>query len=121
MVPWPIALLTLLYGVIATASATTVWKVVNGMSQQSLMWPIAWLASSAGAMCGLPLLKVWGRRLAICTSALLLLVTLAIVGLFVRSGHPLGGLLVGFMAGTHALVIRYLQRPTVKALFAHIP
>ena len=118
MVPWPIALLTLLYGVIATASASTVWRVMTGDSQQSLIWPLMWLALSAGAMCGLPLLKPWGRVLAIWTSVLLLLVTLAIAGLWVRGGHPLGGLLAAFMAGTHALAIRYLQRPAVKSLFA---
>ena len=117
-VPWPIALLTLFYGVIATASAATVWKIVAGVSYQSLLWPLTWLALSAGAMCGLPLLKSWGRRLAIGTSAWLLLVTLAIAGLLVRAGHPLGGLLVAFIAGTHALAIRYLQRPAVKTLFA---
>ena len=118
MVPWPIALLTLLYGVIATASAATVWRVVIGISEQSLLWPLTWLTLSVGAMCGLPLLKPWGRVLAIWTSVLLLLVTLAIAGLSVRSGHPLGGLLAAFIAGTHALVIRYLQRPAVKVLFA---
>ena len=116
-VPWPIALLTLLYGVIATASAATVWRVVIGTSQQSLLWPLTWLTLSAGAMCGLPLLKSWGRVLALWTSVLLLLVTLAIAGLWVRSGHPLGGLLAAFLAGTHALVIRYLQRPAVKTYF----
>ena len=117
MVPWPIALLTLLYGVIATASASTVWKVVAGVSHQSLLWPLGWLTLSGGAMCGLPFFQPWGRRLAIGTSTLLLLVTLAIAGLLVRAGHPLGGLLVAFIAGTHALAIRYLQRPAVKAYF----
>ena len=117
MVPWPIALLSLFYGVIATIAAASVWKVAVGMSHQHMLWPLTWLVLSSGAMCGLPLLKPWGRRLAIWTSALLLLVTLAIAGLCVRSGHPVGGLLAAFIAGTHVLVIRYLQRPIVKAYF----
>ena len=118
MVPWPIALLSLFYGVIATIAAASVWKVAVGMSHQHMLWPLTWLTLSAGAMCGLALLKPWGRTLAIWTSVLLLTVTLAIAGLFVRAGHPLVGLLAAFIAGTHALAIRYLQRPLVKQYFS---
>jgi hypothetical protein len=117
MVPWPIALLTLFYGVIATISAATVWKIVTGVSGQSLIWPVAWLALSGSAMCGLPLLKPWARGLAVFGSALLALVSLAFAGLLVMAGQPLGGLLATLGAAIHVLVIRYLQRPVVKAYF----
>ena len=117
MVPWPIAILTLLYGVIATASAVSCWKTAVGLTHQAPVWPLAWLAVSTGATIGLPLLKPWGRGLAVCTSVLLLAVTLAIAGLLVAAGRPLAGLLATGLAGTHVLSIRYLQRSTVKAYF----
>ena len=117
MVPWPVALLTLFYGVIAAMSAATAWKSLIGASHQSLAWPLTWLACSAGAMIGLPLLKSWGRICAIATSLLLTLTTLAIAGLFVRAGKPLEGLLIAFATAVHVLTMRYLQRPIVKGYF----
>ena len=116
-VPWPIALLTLFYGVIATSSGVTLWRIATGTAHQALIWPTAWLAVSAGAMCGLPLLKPWGRVLAMCTSVFLLATTLAIAGVLVMAGRPWGGLFATLLAGCHAVVIRYLQRPLVKAYF----
>ncbi len=116
-VPWPIALLSLLYGVIATLAAASAWKIAVGISHRQILWPLAWLGCSAGSTYGLALLKPWGRVLAICTSVLLLVVTLAIAGWFVASGRPVAGLLVACSAGTHVVVIRYLQRPAVRAYF----
>jgi hypothetical protein len=117
MVPWPIALLTLFYGLVATVSAATLWKSAAGVIDRPLIWPIAWLTLSAGAMFGLPLSKVWGRRLAIWTSAALMVSTLAVAGTLVRIGRPGAGLLVALSSGFHVLAIRYLQRPAVKAYF----
>ena len=117
MVPWPIALLSLFYGVIATLSASSVWRILMGVSDRWLGWSLAWLMLSGGAMCGLALLHPWGRRLAIGTSVCLLVVTLALAGLFVRAGQPLVGLLIAFMASVHVLIIRYLQRPRIKRYF----
>ncbi len=117
MVPWPVALLTLFYGVIAALSAAMVTRILTGVSHQSVWWPIAWLALSAGAVCGLPLLTSWGRRLAIAVSSLLILATLAAAGVLVAAGRPGIGLLVTFSTGCHYLMIRYLQRPSVTTLF----
>ena len=117
MVPWPIAFLTLFYGVIGVASAVTAWKIISGALDRPLLWPMAWLAGSACVMCGLPLLKPWARLLAIGTSIVLLLVTLAIAGLLAMAGRPLGALLTAISAGVHVMIIRYLQRPVVKAYF----
>ena len=117
MVPWPIALLALFYAAIATISASTVWKIATGQAHQSLVWPVGWLALSAGAMCGLPLLRPWARHVAIAGSALTALITLAVAGLLVMGGRPLGALAATLGAGVHVLIIRYLQRQATKSYF----
>ena len=118
MVPWSIALLTLLYGVIATAAAVSVWKMMmSGVIHQPFVWPMIWLVLSGGAMCGLPLAKFWGRTLALCTSWLLLVVMLAIAGKLILSHHPVAALLTACLAGSHVVILRYLQRPAVKTYF----
>ncbi len=118
MIPWPIALLSLFYGVLTAASAATVWKILTGALHQPLLWALAWLALSVGAMCGLALLKSWGRALAIFGSVLMAVLTLAVAGLCAINGHPFGGLLSTVGAGIHLIVIRYLRRPMVRAYFA---
>ena len=118
MVPWPIALLALFYSVVATMSAASMWKVLTGAVSRPIAWPLLWLVLSAGAMCGLPLLQAWGRRFAVWTSSLLTASTLAGSALLVASGRPVEGLAVTFSAVFHLVVIRYLQRPAVKAYFA---
>ncbi|MBI2104325.1 MAG: hypothetical protein HYT90_01915 [Candidatus Omnitrophica bacterium] len=117
MVPTPIAVLTLFYGLVATLAAARVWRVMSGASHQSLPWAVGWLALSAGAACGLPLLKPWGRTLAVITSAALMAATLAAAAALIASGHPAAGLTVTFTTAFHALVIRYLGRPAVKRHF----
>ena len=117
MVPWPIAFLTLFYAVVATLSAATVWKIAAGVVARPLIWPVLWLGLSSGVMFGLPLLKPWGRGLAIVASVAMVLTTLAIAGLLVAAGRPLGALLTTVVAGGHVLVIRYLRRPTVRNYF----
>ena len=118
MVPWPIALLSLLYAVLMTVSLGSVWKIVSGAVVRPLIWPLAWCMLSAAVMCGLPLLKPWARRLAIAGSIWLLVTTLAIAGALVAQGRPGLGLAAALGSGAHVLIIRYLQRPTVKAFFA---
>ena len=117
MIPWPVALLTLGYGALATLSLATAWKTLGGVIHRPLVWPLGWLALSAAVMCGLPLLKSWARRLAIAGSTLLMLTTLATAGLLVSAGRPGLGLAAALGAGVHVLIIRYLRRPAVKALF----
>jgi len=117
MVPWPIALLTLFYGVIATLSAAMVWRTAHGEVSVQFAWAALWLICSGGAMCGLPLLRPWGRALAVWTSALLIVATLAMAGVLVAAGRPGIGLAVTLSAACHYLMIRYLQRPSVKTWF----
>ena len=117
MVPWPIALLTLVYGVIATLSAATVWKILAGTLARSWVWPMAWLLLSASAMCGLPLLKPWARIVAIAGSAAMLLLTLALAAAFVMAGRPGAGLVTTLASSIHVVVIRYLRRPQVASYF----
>ena len=118
MVPWPIALLSVFYGIIAAASAANIWKAVGGISRQSVVWPVLWLVLSAGAMCGLALLRPWGRVLAVAGFTALCVVTLAVAGVLVASAHPLAAIAAAVVAGLHIMAIRYLQRETVKTLFA---
>ncbi|GEM_PF-1682743 len=117
MVPWPIACLSLFFGIIATASAANLWKIVSGMSQQSVIWSVLWLGVSVGAMCGLALLKPWGRTLAIAGFIALCAVMLAMAGLLASAHHPAGAILSAVMAGVHIVAIRYLQRDATKAYF----
>ena|SRR3989338_7519012 len=117
MIPWSIALLSLFYAVIATASAASVWRVIIGVSHQSFLWPVGWLLLSLGAMCGLALLKSWGRNLAILGFLALIVVTLAVAGLLVMAREPLGALLATTIVSLHVLAIRYLCRPAVKVWF----
>ena len=117
MVPVPIALLTLFYGVIAAVSAADAWRALAGVIHRPIVWPLAWLALSSGAMCGLPLLRPWGRTCAIWTSVGLLIAALASSASLVAAGRPGAGLLVTFSTAVHAVMLRYLQRPSVKAYF----
>ena len=119
MIPWPIALLSVFYGVIATSSASVLWQIAMGQTHRALIWQVMWFGLSAGATCGLALLKPWGRRLAIWTSILLMVVMLSIAGLLTLvAREPLLGLVMTLGASLHVLVMRYLGRPSVKAYFA---
>jgi hypothetical protein len=117
MVPWPIALLALFYAVVATVSAAALWRSVCGIDGASPLWPLLWLAVSAGATLGLPLLTSWGRRCAVWTSTALIVATLATAALLVGGGHPGAGLAVTCSTVLHALILRYLQQPSVKQWF----
>jgi uncharacterized membrane protein YGL010W len=118
MVPWPIALLSLGYGVIAAVSASTLWKIMMGVVDRPMVWPGAWLAVSAAAMCGLALLKPWARLLAVVGLVWVTLVTLTSAGLSALTARPEGALLATLGAGVCVVMIRYLRRPAIKALFA---
>jgi len=127
MVPWPIALLTLFYGVIATVAAAHAWRmlvpgaVTSAIFQKASIshvgWALVWLVVASAAMIGLPLRRLWGRSLAILTSWLLIATTLAIAGALVAAGKPALALAVSCSVGCHYLMIRYLKRPLVVAWF----
>ncbi len=118
MVPWPIALLALYYGVIAATSAATVWKICAGVMSRSMTWPILWFVVAAGAMFGLTWLKPWGRVLAIVGATWTTVTTLCLAALFIKAGRPGGALLTTLSMTVQVLIIRYLQRPSVKSFFA---
>jgi hypothetical protein len=117
MVPWPIALLTLFYGVLATISAAALWKSIAGQSVQHWIVPLFWLLMSGAAMCGLPLLKPWARRVAVFVSVLLVIVCISLASLFIVGRQPVVALAATLGAGVHLVVIRYLRRPLVKSAF----
>ena len=118
MIPWPIAVLTMFYGVLAALSASSTWSIVTGASQRPLLVHLGWLALSGAATLGLPLLRPWGRQLAVWTSAALMAVLLVLSGLLVlEAREPLLGLATAVAAAFQMIPIRYLQRPMVKAWF----
>lgn len=117
MIPWPIGLLVLFYGAVAALSAALLWKGLLGMPHQSMAWALVWLVLSGGATLGLSRMRLWGRRLAIYTSWLLIISTLAASAVFVAAARPAVGLVITFSSALHYLMIRYLKRPTVVAWF----
>jgi len=119
MIPLPIALLALFYAVVATMSGLSVWKVATGISQQSIVWPLAWLALSVSAVYGLALLRSWGRTVAIIGFIALAVVTLSFAALLVAGRQAGAALVTTFTAGLYILGIRYLQRPSIKVYFGN--
>lgn len=117
MVPWPIALLSLFYGVVAAISASNVWKIVTGVSDHALLWPLLWMGLCGGAMVGLPLGKAWGRMLALAAAWWLTISSVATAAWFVSLKQPLLGLLMTLTSAIYVMVIRYLGRPTIKSYF----
>ena len=110
MIPWPIALLSLFYGVVAAFAAANAWEILNGASQRPLVWPLLWLGLCAGAMVGLPMGRAWGRTLAVAAAWWLTLSSLATAAWFVRLKQPLVALLVTFTSAIYILIIRYLKK-----------
>ena len=82
---------------------------------------LGWLAATAAATCGLPLMRDWARRLAIGISAWVGFVTLAYAALLVRAGRPGWGLAATCSTAVQWIIVRYLRRPAVKEWFATCP
>ena len=119
MVPWPIALVSLFYGLLTALSAVSLWKIVIGASAQSPIWPMVWLAVSVLAMCGLPFGKPWARSLAVWGFVALTVMTLSVAGLLVMGGKPVAALLSTMSAVVYLIGIRYLSRPMMNAWFSN--
>ncbi len=119
MVPWPIALLTIGYTALATASAASMWQ---GHASGSLLWRGGWTVGMLALVIGLAFLRPWARRLAIGLSMVLMasalvLAFLAVIG---ERPDPHQSLLATGAAAVQLLVIRYLTRPHVRAWFAPV-
>ena len=121
MIPWPIALLSLFYGMLMAVSATSVWQVLTGVVHKPLTFQVVWLILSGAAMLGLPLRQVWGRWFAILSAWLVTVSILAIAAWLILAGSPGWGLAAGFGTVVPLVAIRYLRRPAVKAYFETHP
>jgi len=119
MIPWPIALLSIGYTIVATSAAATIWRHLPG--QGGAVWLGAfWCAVSVILVAGLATLKPWARRLALWVSVGLMAGALGAGVLAILQVPPqpmrsLGGTL---MACAQLVVLRYLTRPHVRAWFA---
>src|SRR3989338_2677032 len=119
MVPLPIGLLTLMYAGIVAAASASIWGRLIGRSEASLVWSAGWLAVSLGAVCGLALLRRWGRRLAMWGFAGLMATTLAMAAHQIAGGPPVAALATAITAGLQYLGIRYLRRTHGRAWCGH--
>jgi hypothetical protein len=120
MIPWPIALLALFYAALGALAAASAWQIVSGVASRPL-WPQAlWLIVSMGAVCGLPLLKSWGRWCALVGALWLAATIVAVAAWFIAMRAPLQGLIAGLSTVVPLVVVRYLTRPKVKAWFTNV-
>ena len=119
MIPWPLAALSILYGLLAFLSAVQMVTCIAQQSAAGVVWTALWLVLAAGACIGLPAQKEWGRRFAVVGAALFTVA--AIIGAVVLVVHtppqPQQALLETLLAGVALIVVRYLRRPIVKAQF----
>lgn len=116
MIPWPIALLTLFYGVLATVAGAGLWRALvspNGSGG----WTVLGFVLCAAATIGLPLMKDWARKLAIGIAVWIAVVTLAYAALLVKAGEPGLALAATFSTAIEWLIVRYLRRPAVTSWF----
>ena len=119
MIPWPLAALSLLYGLLAFLSAVRLVECLARGMAAGVAWMAVWVVIASGACVGLPAQKEWGRRFAVVGAVLF--TAAAIVGavvLVVRvPPQPQQALLETVLAGVALVVIRYLSRPVIKAKF----
>ena len=120
MVPWPLAALSILYGLLAFLSAVRLVECIAQQSAAGVAWTALWLVLAAGACIGLPAQKEWARRFAVIGAALFLTgaVVSALVLVVRTPPHPKFALLDTLLAGTALIVIRYLRRPVIKSKFS---
>ena len=119
MVPWPIAMLCALYTVLATSSAATLWRALQGHQHQALLWSLLWGGLCTTVVMGLAGLRPWARRLTLWASALMMVAALGVAGMVVIQARPdpMRSLLATGMAGLQLVLMRYLTRPHVKQWF----
>ena len=120
MIPWPIALLVILYAAIATASAASAWRAWQGWEAHSVWWPVFWMIACGAVALGLAWLKPWARAAAVWLSVLLVAGSLGSAWLAIAAARPAPaqGIAATLIAGAHLVVIRYLTRPRVTGWFS---
>ena len=121
MIPWPIALLAAFYTALATASAASAWKALNGVGHDSPVVAAVWSAISAVSVVGLVLLKPWARRLTVYAAMTTMVIGLALAAYYVLQGQAAPALWATGFASLQTFVMRYLTRPRVKAWFEDTP
>ena len=119
MVPWPIALLSMGYTLLAPSSAVMTWRHLHGQVA-GWVWSGAWCAVSVVLVAGLATLKPWARRLAVWVSGALMVSALGagILAITQVPPQPTRSLAATVMACVQVVVMRYLTRPHVRAWFA---
>ncbi len=119
MIPWPLAALSMLYGLLAFLSVVRLTACLAQHDVMSSVWTALWLAVTAGACIGLPGQKEWGRRCAVGGAALFTAAAIisAVVVVVRVPPQPRYALLDTLLAGAALIVMRYLRRPVIKAQF----
>ena len=117
MIPWPIALLSVFYALIATSAAAQCYKIALGALDKPLAPQVAWLLVAGGAMIGLPMRRVWGRWCAIACAWWMTFTVLAIAAWLISQREPGWGLVAGLGTVVPLVAARYLTRPKVKSWF----
>jgi hypothetical protein len=118
MVPWPIALIAVVYAAVGTVAAAQWWQAL--LRGSSGVWVSgAWAALLGVVVAGLAFLQPWARRLAVWTSVLLMVSGLALAVMAAILVPPSGrqSLMGTGLASVQLFIIRYLTRPRVKAWF----
>lgn len=119
MIPWPLAALSILYGLLAFLSAVRLAGCIARGTVAGIVWTALWLLVASAACIGLPAQKEWGRRCALVGA--ILFTAAALVGavmLVMRTPpQPQQALLETVLAGVALVVLRYLRRPVIKAQF----
>jgi len=115
MIPWPIAVLSTWFGILAACAAfNALTTSLIGVAVWSWLWcGVAFLTTIT-----LATMRVWARRMAVGVAVFFMAgALLAALGTAMLAQHPLRILVSTAMAGVHLIVARYLTRPRVKAWF----
>ena len=119
MVPWPIALLSVGYTILATSAAAAMWRHLQGQGGAWSLGAGLWCAVSVILVAGLATLKPWARTLALWVSVGLTLGALGagVLAIVQAPPQPMRSLAATIMACVQLVILRYLTRPHVRAWF----
>lgn len=117
MVPWPIALIVVVVGIDTAHALVKLWRVVTGVSNDSWVPLVIRLTMNLSLLCGLSLLKSWGRRLAIFVFGGLILIMVVDALSAAGRGDGVGALIATLSSVPAILAVYYLRQPSVKRHF----